>query len=245
MSTINQPTGSPGPTAGARVLITGTGRAGTTLLVQILTDLGLDTGFAPDAPIDERARAGLERALDDPHGPRIVKNPTVIGRLRGLLDSGTVRLEHVIVPMRDLDVAAASRVRATRYGTDLSTWGGLVGTLRATRQREALALMHYELVAILADYEIPHSLLAFPRFATDWEYTHRVLSFLDPAIPADRWKEAIAGRVQPELIHEAPLDARERTLTRTGTAYYHVVVRPLRAVRKAVRRDPGPDQPAD
>ena len=36
-----------------RIVITGTGRSGTTLLVQILTDLGFDTGFSSDAPIDD------------------------------------------------------------------------------------------------------------------------------------------------------------------------------------------------
>src|SRR3954467_8563780 len=123
-----------------RIVIAGTGRAGTTLLVQILTDLGLPTGFQPDSRINETARAGLERSLDGVAPPRIVKDPGLSKHLGRLLDEGKVAVEHVIVPMRDLDVAAASRVRATKYGTEPSARGGLFGTRSATRQKEGLAL---------------------------------------------------------------------------------------------------------
>ncbi len=219
----------------AKILITGTGRAGTTLLVQILTDLGLDTGFAPDAPIDERTHAGLELPLDDPAGPRIVKSPTAIRRLDGLLASGRLRLEHVVVPMRDLDVAAASRVRNTRYGADLASPGGLLGTRSAIRQREALALLQYELMYTLARYDVPNTLLVFPRFASDWRYLADRLAFLDPTIPPERWRAAVERRADPTLIHETPLSPDERRRARLGTVYNRFVVRPARAVRTIVR----------
>jgi hypothetical protein len=215
-----------------KVLITGTGRAGTTLLVQVLTDLGLDTGFAPDAPIDERARAGLESAVVDPAGPRIVKSPGVVRRLGTLLDTGQAEIEHVIIPMRDLDVAAASRVRLTHYGADLRTFGGLVGTRRATQQREALAVMQYELMFTIARHDLPCTFLVFPRFTTDWEYTADKLGFLAPDLPATRWRDALASRVRPELIHEAPLTRREHAMTALGTSYNQLVVRPARAAGK-------------
>jgi hypothetical protein len=219
----------------AKILITGTGRSGTTLLVQVLTDLGLDTGFAPDAAVDPRARAGLERALDDPAGPRIVKSPNVIRRLDAILAAGTIDLEHVIIPIRDLDVAAASRVRTTRYGADLHTQGGLLATRYATRQAAALAVLQHQLMLTLARYEVPHTLLAFPRFTTDWEYTHRTLSFLTPGLSPHEWRDALAARVVPELIHEAPLSRRERSLTVLGTTFNRAVARPLRGAGRLLR----------
>jgi hypothetical protein len=218
-----------------KVIIAGTGRAGTTLLVQILTDLGLDTGFAPDAPIDERAAAGLELPAAARNAPRIVKSPHLSRWLAGLLDEGRVEVEHVIIPIRDLEVAAASRVRMAHYGADLHTWGGLFGTTRATRQREALALIEYELLYTIARYDLPHTLLEFPRFAQDWEYAHAKLAFLDPAIPADCWRTAVQARVRPELIHESPLSTRERWLTRGGTLYNRAIARPVRGVRAKAR----------
>jgi len=217
---------------GPKVVITGTGRAGTTLLVQILTDLGLDTGFAPDHRVDDRIHAGLEFKIESPNAPRIVKDPNLSRRLGGLLDAGTVEVEHVIVPIRDLEIAAASRIRNTKYGSNLHTFGGLFGTARATRQREALALIFYELFWTITRHELAHTLLEFPRFADDWEYTHRQLSFLDPSIPPERWKEAIARRADRSLIHEEPLTNEERAKTMIGTAYNRGIARPIRGARK-------------
>lgn len=219
----------------AKVLITGTGRAGTTLLIQVLTDLGLDTGLASDAPIDDRSAAGLELPINDPNGPRIVKNPQAIKRLGPLLDAGELEIEHIIVPIRNLEVAAASRIRLARYGADLRTWGGLMGTVRATRQREALALLEYELLYTIARHELPHTLLHFPRFVRDWEYTYRKLTFLDPSIPIERWRDALAGRVRPELIHETPLTRTERLMTMGGTVYNRSLAYPVRNARKLFR----------
>ncbi len=223
------------PAEARKVIIAGTGRAGTTLLVQILTDLGLDTGLTPDAPIDSHAAAGLELPAAGPNSPRIVKSPHLSRWLAGLLDDGRIEVEHVVIPIRDLDVAAASRVRLARYGADLHTWGGLFGTTRATRQREALALIEYELMYTIARHDLPHTLLEFPRFAQDWRYTHAKLAFLDPAIPADCWRAAVEARVRPELIHETPLTRRERWLTVAGTTYHRAIARPVRGVTGTVR----------
>lgn len=220
----------------AKVLITGTGRAGTTLLIQVLTELGLDTGLASDAPIDLRASAGLELPLNDPDGPRIVKSPLAIRRLGSLLDAQSLEIEHVIVPIRDLEIAAASRIRMARYGADLNTWGGLMGTVRATRQCEALALLEYELLYTIARHDLPHTLLHFPRFTHDWDYTYRKLAFLDPSIPVDRWREVLSMRVRPELIHEHPLTRGERVMTFGGTMYNRAVAYPLRNARDLIRQ---------
>jgi hypothetical protein len=223
------------PARARKVIIAGTGRAGTTLLVQILTDLGLDTGFAPDAPIDTRAAAGLELPAAGRNSPRIVKSPHLSRWLAGLLDDGRIEVEHVIIPIRDLDVAAASRVRMAHYGADLHTWGGLFGTTRATRQREALAVIEYELLYTIARHDLPHTLLEFPRFAQDWRYAYDKLSFLDPSIPAECWRTAVARRVRPEMIHESPLSRRERWLTMAGTTYNRAIARPVRGLRTLVR----------
>ncbi len=226
--------------AGPKVIITGTGRAGTTLLVQILTDLGLDTGFVSDHRVDERVHAGLEFKIESPNAPRIVKDPNLSRRLGGLLDAGMVEVEHVIVPIRDLDIAAASRIRNTKYGSNLHTFGGLFGTARATRQREALALLFYELFWTITRHELPHTLLEFPRFAEDWEYAYRHLSFLDTSIPSERWKEVIAARADLTLIHEEPLTGEERVKTMIGTAYNRGIARPIRGVAKLLGGDPRP-----
>ncbi|MFM8971191.1 MAG: hypothetical protein ACKOOG_00825, partial [Actinomycetota bacterium] len=109
---------------------------------------------------------------------------------------------------------------------------GLFGTVRATRQREALAMLNYQLMFTLAKFDIPHTLLLFPRFANDAGYLHEHLSFLDPSIPIERWREVVAARTQPELIHETPLTKGEEVAARAGTTYNRFIGRPLRGVRR-------------
>ena len=218
-----------------KIVIAGTGRAGTTLLVQVLTDLGLDTGFSPTEPIDPRVNAGLEHALVGEGTPRIVKSPHLSRKLGAMLDDGLVRIDHVIIPIRDLEIAAASRVRNTKYGRDLHTWGGLHETNRATRQEEALARTLADLLFTIARHDLDHTLLLFPRFAADASYLHDKLSFLAPEIPAERWQAVLSARADPTLIHERLLSATERRLTVMGTMYNRVIARPLRGVRKLFR----------
>jgi hypothetical protein len=195
-----------------KIVITGTGRAGTTLLVSVLTRLGLDTGEGSDkvSGVDARTRGGLESRLDAPDAPYVVKDTTLPFRLGMLLEAGTVSVSHVIIPIRNLDLAAASRVRGSNYGRNIFARGGLWGTVDPVKQRDALASMLYELMYTVARFELPHTLLEFPRFATDWQYTYRALSFLVPDQPPEAFRDALAAVVQTDLIHEEPLRTRER-----------------------------------
>ncbi|HEY7439330.1 MAG TPA: hypothetical protein VIC35_08025 [Acidimicrobiia bacterium] len=196
-----------------KIVITGTGRAGTTLLVALLTDLGLDTSFEPGVEINPEHRAGLERSIR-PDGPRIVKIPNLAARMRTAMDAGNVTIDHVIIPVRSLEVAAASRIRLSNYGRTTDAQGGMWGTKQFWRQQHALAEQLGELVVTLAEYDLPHTLLLFPRFARDADYTYERLSFLLDGISKERFQEVLAARVRPDWIHEEPLDASERARAR-------------------------------
>ena len=181
---------------GPKVVITGTGGPAPRCWCRCSPISGSTPASRPDHRVDERINAGLEFRIESPNAPRIIKDPNLSRRLGGLLDRGEVEVEHVIIPVRDLDVAVASRVRNTKYGSNLHTFGGLFGTARATRQREALALLFYELLYTVARYDIPHTLLLFPRFTEDWEYTYEKLSFLDPGDPARALEGSARGAGQ-------------------------------------------------
>src|SRR3954447_527271 len=81
-----------------KVVITGTGRAGTTLLVRILDALGLDTGIDSGKllPYMPGVRAGLECRVDDPESPTVVKDMTLGFRMRQILEQGEVQIAHVL-----------------------------------------------------------------------------------------------------------------------------------------------------
>ena len=218
-----------------KVVIAGTGRAGTTLLVQILTQLGLDTGFATDAALDPNARAGLELATLKGSGPRIVKNPTLSTNLRAVLERGDVEIEHVIVPMRDLDVAAASRVRVSQYGRRPDAPGGMWHTNRGHNQSDALASVFYELMWTLVEFDIPHTFLAFPRFALDADYLADKLAWLAPDASVADFRRVVALCADPTLITQSALTGDELRRMRFGAVYTMLVAIPVKNARRLLR----------
>jgi len=192
-----------------KIVITGTGRAGTTFLVRLFTELGLDTGYTPatwQRDYFAHCSAGLEQDPSAPDAPRIVKSPELCDTLAELLASRKLAVEHAIIPIRSLEDAARSRVRV---GGDGQTPGGLTGTGDPGRQPAVLAERFHRLVHTLVAHEIPHTFIEFPWFARDAGYAWRKLSPIFPEITRVQFSAAFARSVQPELIHDfraAPAD---------------------------------------
>ena len=219
-----------------KIVITGTGRAGTTLLVQILDELGLDTGLAEGklSAYGPTARAGFESRIDDPDAPTVVKDMTLGFRFREVLDHCDVAIGHVLLPDRRLDIAAASRVRAAGYGSRPFRRGALTGTLRATEQEEVLAGMRAEIVAVLEERGIPHTFIDFPRFATDATYTHDRLRPVVPDASLADVERALRQTVRPDMIHEQPLSWIERCRVRAVTTWMVVYRYPVARMRARI-----------
>jgi hypothetical protein len=187
------------------IVIAGTGRAGTTLLVQILTHLRFDTGFTPDRALtrlDGTAQAGLEQPVAGiARWPYVVKKPALSLRLGGLLAKGRVKVRAVIVPVRALGAAAESRRRVSAAGGPRgATW-----LLREGQsQEDALLEIAYRLMLTIAEHGLPHVLIGFPRFARDAAYAWRQLAPLLAAhgVTEAEFAAAHAACARPELIHD-------------------------------------------
>lgn len=94
------------------VVITGTGRAGTIFLIELLTKLGLDTGFAKDDLAfhkHELSHGGLERDIRKDDCPFVVKSPWFCDYVEEVLAREDIAIDHVFIPIRDLHGAAESR----------------------------------------------------------------------------------------------------------------------------------------
>jgi len=211
-----------------KVIISGTGRAGTTFLVQLLTALGLETGYTPGEEhryIDENSHGGLEHNLPGRRGsmtlrsfwrqpkhtlcdlfmdpkatPYILKNPEFCDTLAPVLAEGRLTIDHAYIPIRDLDAAALSRIRVG--GVSGSVSGGLWKTDDPEQQKTVLAEMFFNLMHTLAVYDIPHTFLSFPRLVQDWDYTYRKLSFLTNGIDATVFRETFEHCADPGLVHD-------------------------------------------
>lgn len=211
-----------------KVIITGTGRAGTTFLVHLLTELGLDTGYTPGAvreKIDHSSQAGLEydlwehrrgRTIGDwwrqpkhtirgllhgpPAAPYIVKGPALCETLGQLVARRGLIIDHVYVPVRDLDAAALSRARVG--GAHGSVPGGLWKTDNPRQQKAVLAEMFFNLVHTLTLHDLPHTFLLFPRLVEDWAYTRQKLWFLVKAIDPASFQAAFEKVADRSLVHD-------------------------------------------
>jgi hypothetical protein len=193
------------------VIISGTGRAGTTFLVHLLTQLGLDTGFdAGDIELDRHALAGLERPYLDSKSPYIVKSPLFSRFLPKLLENGQVAIEHAIVPVRQFTAAAASRARveelAVKAGAKQPVVGGLVLTKNPAEQVGILQAEFASLFELLARYDVPVTLMWFPRLVLEADYTFDKLSFLLNGIARERFRAAFDRIARPDWVHDFPVD---------------------------------------
>ncbi len=191
-----------------KLIITGTGRAGTTLLVELLTELGLDTGYSRGSrsrDYFEHCSAGLELDVLADGSPYIVKSPAFCQTLPEHLAAGRFIVDHVLVPIRELEDAARSRIRVG--GADGAVPGGLLGTSDPAAQRGVLAERFHTLMRTLAAHDIPHTLLDFPRFAMDPDYAWAKLRFLSPGVGRQAFGEAFQRVSRPQLIHRFGVQA--------------------------------------
>jgi hypothetical protein len=199
------------------ILIGGTGRAGTTLLVQYFTALGFDTGFTLEettSKVNAISRGGLEHALGHLEQglelPYVVKSAWLGQRLGDYLARGDISVKACIVPMRSLFEAAESRRSVSRRAADAGLNpdrhpGGIINARRNRQnaQERMLATSFYNLMLALASHEIPVHLLRFPDFATGQQSLFRALGplLVEHGVTEEESQEAFGRVVQVDLIH--------------------------------------------
>ena len=188
------------------VIISGTGRAGTSFLVHLLTHCGLDTGYSPDyQSLSKFPNAGLERDIRRDDAPYIVKAPQMCDYMSTVLRNPEIVIEHAIIPVRTLDDAANSRIRVARISKQMvgrNGAGGLWGTSSSRRQRAVLAEKFATIVSDLVAADIPITFLHFPRFVEQVEYCCTKLSPIFPAVEDSVFKGAFAKTADPRLVHK-------------------------------------------
>jgi hypothetical protein len=208
------------------LLIGGTGRAGSSFLVQYLTKSGLDTSLArqSDAAFwDENAHAGLEefpRARDFEQMPYVVKTTWLHEIIDAVLADPNVTIDAVIIPVRRLHEAAISRVviqlrdlyetvpcmleRDAPFATwSTDTAGGCLTSLDPIDQARLLATGFHRLIERLVEAEVPMVFMAFPRFAQDADYAFQKLAPFLPGIDLDRARAIHASLADPGKIRVA------------------------------------------
>lgn len=204
------------------IVITGTGRSGTTFLIELLTQLGLETGFnASDIDIVSKknhiARAGLEYDIRLPDCPFIVKSPWFCDHADEVITRDDVVIQHVFIPIRDLNAAAESRRHVARENiSNLSLIkrlkylinprefdGGLVRTKsKSPGVQEGILLKKiYNLMLALSDNSLPMTFMRYPRIVKDCPYLFEKLKPALGDISYADFSKAFNKTARPELVH--------------------------------------------
>lgn len=204
------------------LVIAGTGRAGTTFLVQYLHGCGLETHLThnPEATLNEPARAGLEDIpIEGRPLPYVIKTPWLYELVDRLLERSDVTLDVVLLPMRDIVEVATSRVTrelSERYASlrdpgvleECSTWeswgktrGGVVYSLNPLDQARILAVGFHQLIHALVKRSVPMVFLDFSRMIEDADYLFEQLEpHLAGSINRDAARELHRSLARPDLV---------------------------------------------
>jgi hypothetical protein len=186
------------------LLIAGTGRAGTSVLVQLLGACGLETGI-DDLRFNNSARAGLEQRLVAEGSPYVVKSPYLSEDLAAFIESGfdPSRIDAILIPLRDLDDAVASRIKVF-IKSGYRAPGGLWRAKRPGSQRAILAESVHQLLLTAAEYRIRIVLFTFPRFVNDGTYAWECLKSVLPDVDEATFLQKHAELLRPELVSTLP-----------------------------------------
>jgi hypothetical protein len=94
-----------------KILITGTGRCGTTFLIKLFSFLNFNTGYDRNnykLSISSNCNSGMERSYKDNYN--VLKNPEFIADIENISKDTSITIKNVIIPIRDLKISAKSRV---------------------------------------------------------------------------------------------------------------------------------------
>ncbi len=199
------------------IIISGTGRAGTSFLVQLLTNLGLETGHTPnDVVLNEETRAGLEHDVRKEGAPYIVKSPWFCDYAEEVLKRDDILIEHVFIPIRDLHAAAESRRYVVKHtlakfttlqrlkyylGKHPKIHGGLWHTKKPSKQEEVLLRQIYKLVLVLSKTAIPVTFLHYPTIVRDSFYLFRKLKQVLRGVDYNQFQSMFHKTIRPEWVH--------------------------------------------
>lgn len=184
-----------------KILITGTGRSGTTFLTQLFTALGFDTGYDhPTAHFYKTCNAGYERLLEDYSNfeqiirPRVIKSPYFCsGGIEAFKDKG-LEIEHIFIPIRRLSLAAKSRIV---HGNKP---GGLWAAT-AQNQEQKLAEKLGRLFESLALYDVPYTTLIFPKLVEDVSYIYDKLQPVLSEISYETFEKEFKNLADLDKVH--------------------------------------------
>lgn len=148
-----------------KILITGTGRCGTTFLIKLFSFLDFDTGYNRDnynSSISANCNSGMERGYKENY--YVLKNPLFMMNIEHIVKDTSIKIKNVIIPIRDLKISANSRVKHGKQN------GGLWNANNELSQIHFYKNILTNYIFIATKYDINTIFIDFDRMINDVEY---------------------------------------------------------------------------
>ena len=154
-----------------KILITGTGRCGTTFLIKIFSFLDFDTGYNINnykKYIFSNCNSGMEKNYKANH--YILKNPTFMANIENIVkDKKNITIKTVIIPLRDLEKSAISRVNHKRGP------GGLWNATNKLSQIDYYKKIISNYILISTKYDLNTIFIDFDKMIKNKKYLYNKL----------------------------------------------------------------------
>ena len=165
-----------------KIIISGTGRCGTTFMVRLFTYLGFDTGFSIEQieGAQHEGGPGLEHPIRLARQPQVIKNPRWAFNLDKIRLGWTkFAIKGIIIPVRDPIEVALSRFRRSERGGA----GGTITDAGCTDipsevQMAKLMVSNFQTASQDKGFKVPIEFIEFKKYTKDPEYLYDKLEFL-------------------------------------------------------------------
>lgn len=150
-----------------KILITGTGRCGTTFLIRLFSFLDYDTGYDKNnysEYIYKNCNSGMEKDYSENY--YILKNPCFMENIETIINDSSIIVKLVIIPIRDYKLSAISRVR----NGDVNVPGGLWNAVNEESQIEFYNKIMSNFIYHMTKYNINTIFIDFDKMITDKQY---------------------------------------------------------------------------
>ena len=148
-----------------KILITGTGRCGTTFLIKLFSFLNYSTEFNKtnyETGISKNCNSGMESDIMAPF--YIIKSPYFLRDMDKIVTNPMIQIKLVIIPVRDFTQSAKSRVIHSNQA------GGLWHASNLEEQVEFYEKIMANYRVCMTTYRINTIFLDFEQMITDKQY---------------------------------------------------------------------------
>lgn len=197
-----------------KIAITGPGRSGTTLLVQLFSKMGFKT--PTEETYNEEIGAGLENRIDGESNYEIDKDPWLFEYINSVDIEKLNKYSAFIIPIRKREDAVISRLVEERrfkfknFNNDYYKWdswgtvpAGAVADISMQGISSVLSEGFWDVIEKLEENDLKIILISFPRFAFDFQYFWSKLEFiLSTKINENQAKKIWDSIVDGSKIHQ-------------------------------------------